>query len=265
MDFLRTLRPLSLACCAGFALLPHTHAEAHQRGSALCYKWTAGQTLRYLVQQDPYFADPTTAIELTDLSAPYRPPSVKQLTEEVLSVSKDGAATLRLTLAPEPGFEEGVQEPIVQTITVTARGRLVSRASDSLAPGLLAAIFSLPETNRPAHGPLAVLTRDGLPCVAKNTTPSHDGLLLQTTQSRRGERVLFDTEAGILRRRVVTITGSLSLVMLRPAHRDAADFGRVVPSLPIFQTLTIEQQPNLAPRCVPTPASLVSAAPRSKN
>ena len=260
MNFPIPLYTLSLICCAGITLILPAQAEQAAASSNLHYKWTAGQTLRYLVQQDPYFADPAGAIETADSSAPYRPPSVNRLTEEVLAVGKDGTATLRLTLMPEPGFEEETaQEPVVQTVMVTSRGHLLPQAYNLPAATLLSAIFSLPEAAASAHGPLTILTQDGLPCIAKNTTSSHDGLLLQTTQSRRGERVLFDTEAGILRRRVVTITGSLSLVMIRPGQRGAADFGRVVPILPISQTLTIEQMPYVGPPL------LASAARQSKS
>ena len=213
------------------------------------------------MQRDPYFADPAGAIETADPNAPYRPPAVQRLTEQVLAVRKDGAATLRLTLASEPGFEDGTP-PETQTVTVTPLGQ-VSGAPEGLTPPLLSAIFRLPDTPVPTQGGLAIITQEGLPAVTENRASGHDGTLLQTTRSRRSDRIVFDIRAGNLLRRTGTVTGSLSLVMLRPAGRSAADFGRVVPNLPLLQTLTVERKDDPPPvRALPSHAS---TARRSKN
>ena len=236
------LRALRAAC--GLAFLPAIAAAQPPTTFPLRYQWTPGQTLCYLVQRDPYFTDPAQAIETTNTSAPYRPPIVQRLTEQVLAVGRDGTATLRLTLAAEPGFEEEAspQPPTVQTVSVTPLGQVISQENALADPELLAAIFRLPAAPAPTREGLAILTQDGFPRVTQNTSPGHDGLLLQTTRSRRHDRIVFAAGTGTLLRRTATITASLSLVMIRPAGRSAADFGHVVPNLPIFQTLTVERE-----------------------
>ena len=260
MNFLKPISALVILSTLGFPLTASAQAEQAHLTAALRYKWTMGQTLRYLVQQDPYFADPAGAIETTDLSAPYRPPSVLRLTEEVLAVGKDGTATLRLSLEPEPGFEEEGRLPlVVQVVAVTALGQVVPGDSGPITPELLSAIFRLPRAVPSASGAFVILTQEDPPCEKISTSPSHDGLLRQTTLSRRSDRVVFGLGDGILLRRRISITGSLSLVMIRPRQRGAADFGHVVPNLPLFQTLTIEQEPYVGPPL------LASAARQSKS
>ena len=260
MNFLKPISALVVLSALGLPLTTPARAEQRHPTIALRYKWTMGQTLRYLVQQDPYFADPASAIETTDLSAPYRPPSVLRLIEQVLAVGKDGTATLRLSLTPEPGFEEEGRPSLAeQVVTVTALGQVVSGDSGLVAPELLSAVFRLPQAVPSAKGAFVILTQDDPPCEMKSITPSHDGLLQQTTQSRRCDRAFFGVGDGMLVRRRISITGSLSLVMIRPRQRAAADFGRVVPNLPIFQTLTIELEPYVG---LPL---LASAARQSKS
>ncbi len=260
MNFLKPISALVILSALGFSLTTSAQADQRHPTTALRYKWTMGQTLRYLVQQDPYFADPASAIETTDLSAPYRPPSVLRLTEQVLAVGGDGTATLRLSLAPEPGFEEEGRPPrVAQVVAVTALGQVLSGDSGPVPPELLSAVFRLPEAVPFAKGAFVILTQDDPPCETKSTSPSHDGLLQQTTQSRRCDRAVFGIGSGILLRRRINITGSLSLVMIRPRQRGAADFGRVVPNLPISQTLTIELEPYVGPPL------LASAARQSKS
>ena len=237
--------------------------------TALRYRWTPGQTLRYVVQRDPYFTAPADAIETTDPNAPYRPPVVERLTEEVLAVGRDGAATVRLTLSAEPGFEDAAN-PLaanVQTVTVSPLGQMISAPDGRLSPEMLAAIFRLPAAPMPAGGPFAVITQEGRAETTKRISSGHDGLLLQTTRSLRRDRVVFDRSKGQLRRRTVTITGSLSLTMIRPPQRGVDDFGHVVPNLPIFQTLTIEQkeEPPFAPASPAPLPSRASTARQSKN
>jgi len=256
------LRALAALCGLGLALLPSAGAAPSPETSSLRYQWKPGQTLRYLIQCDPYFTNPARAIETTDPNAPYRPPIVERLTEQVVSVGTDGAATLRLTLASEPGFEDAANPSVTQTVTVTPTGQVVSGVSDSLLPELLSAIFRLPDAPVPMRGTVAVITQDGMPNVTHSTSPSQDGVLLQTTRSRRSERVVFDIRAGSLLRRASTVTGSLSLVIMRPAGRSSDDFGHLVPNLPISQTLTIERKDDLMPTSAPSHAL---TARQSKN
>ena len=252
---------LTAAFGLGFSLFGSAMAAQMPAAFPLRYRWAPGQTLRYVLQSDPYFADPSKALETADPNAPYRPPTVQRLTEQVLSVGKDGTATLRLTLASEPGFEDGTP-PETQTVTVTPQGQ-VSGAEGASAPQLLSAIFRLPDAPVSMRGGLAIIMQEGTPSVRENRSSGHDGTLLQTTRSLRSDRVVFDTSAGSLLRRTGTITGSLSLVMIRPAGRSAADFGRVVPNLPIWQTLTIERKEDSLPgRVLPSHAS---TARQSKN
>ncbi len=257
------LRALWAAC--GLAFLPAIAAAQPPIAFPLRYQWTPGQTICYIVQRDPYFADPAQAIETTDTSAPYRPPTVQRLTERVLAVGRNGTATVRLTLAAEPGFEDAAspQPPTVQTISVTPLGQVISPETALADPELLAAIFRLPAAPVLTREGLAILTQDDLPRVTQSTSPGHDGLLLQTTRSHRCDRVVFAAGTGTLLRRTATITASLSLVMIRPAGRSAADFGHVVPNLPIFQTLTVERQD--APFPAATLPSRASTARQSKS
>lgn len=245
-------RALVALCGLGLALLTPAAAAPDSQTFPLRYRWTAGQTHRYLIQCDPYFANPAQAIETTDPKASYRPPRVERLTEQVLAVGTDGTATLRLTLTPEPGFEDSVhpQPPVTQTVTVTPWGQRVG-GSEALAPEMLAVIFRLPADAAETRGTLAFFSEDGPPDITQNKTPGHDGLLLQTTRSRRRDQVVFDVRAGRLVRRTGTITGSLSLEMIRPAKRGADDFGHVVPSLTLLQTLIIERKED--PVSIPAP------------
>ena len=221
--------------------------------ASLRCKWTAGQTLRYVIQRDPYFADPAAAVEMTDPNTPYRAPRVLRLTERVVALGRDGTATVRLSLSPEPGFEPAADDTplsVTQTVTVTPQGQVTSGQPGLVAPELLSAIFRLPASPVPVRGGVAVLEQDGPAATTKSTTPSHDGLLLQTTQSRRRDRAVFDIGTGTLVRRRITVTGTLSLVMIRPVRRGAADFGRVVPNVPIFQEMILERKddlPSLSP------------------
>jgi len=236
-------RALLAAACLCFAYLPPLFARTAS-DSPLQYKWVTGQMIRYLILRDPYFADPQKCIETADPNAPYRSPIVSRLTEKVLSVDSDGTATLQVTISPEPGFEDDShpQPPITQTVTVNRSGEMTDGSAASHSTEMLAAIFRLPTDPPPVRNGVSVITQAGPPTVQKATSPSHDGILLQTTQSRRQDRVVFDTYAGNVLRRTETITGSLSLVMIRPKQRSGADFGRVVPSLPILQTLTLERK-----------------------
>lgn len=249
---LRLLTVLS-ACCSLLPLATYAQAPARLR-----YHWSAGQTLQYLVMRNPYYADPSAAMETTDPNAPYRPPLVQRLTEQVLSVEPNGTAALRLTLGPEPGFDDDVlpAPPMMQTVTVTPTGLIAAGAFPGMPPDLLAAIVRLPSNPVPERGGLAVLTQDLTGSVTQQTSPSHDGTLLQTTRCHKSDRAVFDARTGSLLRRVSTVTGTLSLVMIRPAKRGAADFGHVIPTLPIVQTLTVERKEDVSPlpHGPPTPA-----------
>ena len=92
------------------------------------YHFVPGQTLRFLVQRDPYFGDPAGAMETVGEDAAYRPPVVERLTETVRSVAADGAATLKVTLTAEPGFEDDAhpQGLVMRTVRVSATGRVLS-------------------------------------------------------------------------------------------------------------------------------------------
>ena len=203
---------------------------------------------------------------------PYKPPVVERLTEEVLSVGSDGAATVRLSAAPEPGFEpeSGPQPPVTLTVRVTPLGRVLTPQADADTRLLLGAIFRLPAAPvragaswvgtalqgeglvktslalaaRASGGSqgLVVITQALPQVVAESRSPDHDGTLLQTTRSERTDRIVFDVGAGNLRRATCTMSVTLSLVMTGRGARGAADFGRVVPNVRVMQTMTIERQ-----------------------
>jgi len=260
----------------------------------LRYHFAPGQTWRYLVQRDPYFDDPAGAVETTDPNMPYRPPVVERLTEEVLAVGTDGAATIRVTIAAEPGFEDEScpQPPLTRTVRVTPLGQVLTPIVDPAVRERLRVFFRLPATpvragetwkGKAFQGTDKVETRAALtaewggsrgqatitqtlpPVVAESRSPDHDGTLLQTTRSAQTDRVVFDVGTGSLRRQTSTLTVGLSLVMTGRGARGGADFGHVIPNVQVIQTMTIERQDD--PPALPTPdASLrASTGQRSKS
>lgn len=229
-----------------FWLLPRTApAQPPAAMPPLRYHFTPGQKLRYLIMRDPYFADPAAAIETTNPNAPYRPPIVERLTEEVQSVEANGMATLKVTLEPEPGFEDDTHPaaPVTQTVMVSPLGQAVSPA---LLPSFLRAFFRLPAAPAQRKNGLAIITQTLPPSVTRGTSPDHDGTLLQTTRSARSDRLIFDIDAGNLLRQTSTLVVDLSLVMTHRGARGSADFGHVVPNIEIIQTMTIERKADLS-------------------
>lgn len=216
------------------------------------YHWTAGETTRFLIQRDPYFDDPKAAVETVTLDGDYKPPTVERLTEKVLSVSASGAATLRLTLTPEPGFEDDAQPQaaLSRTVVVSASGKVISvlgpvLGSSPAEKDLLRGFPSVPPVWRMAKDNLVV--DDCLEPLAatQSTSPDHDGTLLQTTQVSGAGHTVFDCHRGQLVRSVWTRTIILSLTMTKRGRRGSDDFGHVVPSSRVVQTLSIECRPNL--------------------
>jgi len=283
MNFHPLAVPASLALVSASA----TYAQTAAAPVKLRYHFRPGQTLRYLVQRDPYFADPAGAVETTDPNAPYRPPVVERLTEEVLTVGRDGTAMIRVTVGPEPGFEDAVNaaKPAAQTVAVTPLGQVMAYPALYPLSGFLRAFFRLPaasvRVNETWKGKAlqgankvetsaaltamwggrrgtAVITQTLPPTVTQSRSPGHDGTLLQTTRSAQADRIVFDMGAGNLRRRASTLTVTLSLVMAGRGARGAADFGHVIPNVRVIQTMTIERQedpPALPPPASPSPAS----------
>jgi len=274
----------SLTLLAGFALLPAASAQAEPAAVPvkLRYHFEPGQKLRYLVQRDPYFADPAGAMETTDPNAPYRPPVVERLTEEVLAVGRDGTATIRVMVAPEPGFENEArpQPPVTRTVTVTPLGQVLSPVTDPAMREMLWAFFRLPAvpvragaswkgtelrgmdkvgtsvtltTARGGRRGLAVITQTLPPVVTQGRSPDHDGTLLQTTRSAQADRIVFDLGAGNLLRQSSALTVTLSLTMTGRGARGAADFGHVIPNVQVVQTMTIERQGDPLPPLPPAP------------
>ena len=230
------LQSLVLLIGLPFVLAPIAHAQIVLSHVQLRYQFTVGQTLRYLVQSDPYFADPVGAIETTDTGAPYKPPVVQRLTEEVLAVGKDGAATVKVTLEPEPGFEgEGISAgPVTQILTVTPWGQALPMPGGAPVPEFLRDFFQAPFVSaRPE-------------IVIESRSRGHDGVLLQTTRCAERDHVIFDAKSGSLRRQVCDQTITFSLVMTERGKRGGADFGRVIPNVKVLQTMTIERRDDLA-------------------
>lgn len=214
------------------------------------YQFIPGQTLQYLIQTDPYFADPAAAMETTDPNAPYRTPVMQRLTEDVLAVGKDGTGNVKVTWGPEPGFEakDISSSSITQTFTVTPQGQIVSPLGAPAVPEFLREFFRLPCS---AVNP---------PTVIETRSRGHDGVLLQTTRCARTDRRDFDTSAGNLRRQICTMTITLSLVMTERGKRGGADFGRVVPNVQLVQTMTIERRDDLSAVARQPLPSVVAAA-----
>lgn len=265
------LRPLLVLAALGLVSAPTVQAQPAAAPVKLRFHFVPGQMLRYLVQRDPYFDDPAGAMETTDPDAPYKPPVVERLTEEVLSVGRDGTAMVRITVAPEPGFEDAADaaKPAAQTVAVTPLGQMLAFPALYPVPGSLRAFFRLPATavrpgaawqgktfqgaglvktslalaSRTSGGSrgLVVITQALPPAVAESRSPDHDGTLLQTTRSERADRIVFDMGAGNLRRSTSTLSVTLSLVMTGRGARGAADFGHVIPNVQMIQTMTIER------------------------
>ena len=263
--------PLLALGALGLVSVPAAQAQPSAAPVKLRFHFVPGQTLRYLVQRDPYFDDPAGAMETTDPDAAYQPPVVERLTEEVLSVGSDGSATVRLSAAPEPGFEDeaGPKPPQTLTVRVTPLGQILTPIAGADARLLLRAFFRLPAApmliggawagTAPqgadvvktslalearaggGSGGLAVITQALPAAVAEHRSPDHDGTLLQTTRSQRADRIVFDVGAGNLRRATCTMSVTLSLVMTGRGARGVADFGRVVPNVRVMQTMTIER------------------------
>ena len=204
---------------------------------------------RFLIQRDPYFDEPKTAIETVTSDGDYKPPVVERLTEKVLSVAADGSATLRLTLAPEPGFEDAAhpQAALSRLVTVTALGKMLSSAGsapqNSLAEkDLLRGLVSIPPDWRIRKDGFAVEDRAEPAVVTQSTSPDHDGTLQQTTTTAESDHTVFDCRRGQIVRTVCTRTITLSLTMTHRGRRGADDFGHVVPNSQVIQTLSVERQ-----------------------
>ena len=228
------MNTFALAALVGAALLP-TQAPAPR------YQWTPGETIRFLIQRDPYFGDPKAAIAAVTEDGEYRPPVVERLTEKVLSVAADGTATLSVTLGPEPGFEdeEHPQAAISRTVMVSASGRVLSGAAEQ---DLLRGLVSIPPNLRRRKDGLVVEDRAVPPVVTQSTSPDHDGTLLQTTTTAESDHTVFDCRRGQLVRAVWTRTITLSLTMTQRGRRGSDDFGHVVPNAQVVQTLSVERQ-----------------------
>jgi hypothetical protein len=222
-------------------------AQSQNSSVKLRYHFVPGQTLHYLIQRDPYFADPAGAMETMDPDAPYRPPYVERLTEDVLAVERDGEATLKITLEPEPGFEEESQaSPTVQTLTVTPLGQILSPSRLAPASDFLKVFFRLPTTpvERGLRGTAWIAQTQPM-TVTESRSRGQDGLLQQTTRCVESDSLIFDLEAGNLRHQSSQLTATLSLVMLERGRRGSADFGRVIPNVRVVQTMTIERRDDL--------------------
>jgi len=173
---------------------------------------------------------------------------VERLTERVVSVAADGTATLLLTLTAEPGFEDAdhPQATLTRTVTVRPDGQVQAVAGAALGNGpeerdLLAGIVPLGDWAAAAgKSGLGVMTRAQPPVAVTSESPDHDGTLLQTTRAVRTDRIVFDGKRGRLVRRVSTLTVAISLVMTGRGRRGSDDFGHVVPTVQVVQTLTVE-------------------------
>ena len=227
----------------------------------LRYHWTAGETLTYLVQQDPYFMDPARALAAAEPDAAYAAPRVTRLTEEVQSGARDGAATLKITQTAALGFEDEAhpEPPEVWTAEVTARGDVsgsstpeaLTQAFPRLPAGPVRVGASWAGTDgarltltalRGGPTGLAIVTQTYPAVAAERRTPDHDGTLLATTRIAQTGRIVFDLSRGQVARQVQTRTAAATLVMIGRGRRGVADFGRVVPSARMVQTLTMERQ-----------------------
>ena len=213
------------------------------------YHWTRGETQRFLIQRDPYFEEPKAAIEAVTLEGEYQPPIVERLTETVRAVAADGTATLLVTLAPEPGFEDEdhPQAAISRTVTVSASGRVLSVSGAALGSSpaeqdLLRGFVSISPNLRRRKDSLVVEDRAEPSVAVQSTSPDHDGTLLQTTQVAGTQHCVFDCRRGQLVRAVWTRTITLSLTMTGRGRRGSDDFGHVVPNSQIVQTLSVERR-----------------------
>ncbi len=184
-------------------------------------------------------------------------------------------------------------KPSAQTVAVTPLGQMLAYPALYPVPSFLRAFFRLPAapvrpgavwkgktfqdagvvgtemalaTRMGGRRGLAVITQALPPAVAQSRSPDHDGTLLQTTRSERADRIVFDVGAGNLRRSTSTLWVTLSLVMTGRGARGSADFGHVIPSVRVLQTMTIERQDD-APLLLSPSASLspASTGRRSKS
>ena len=258
---------LRLLAAVPLLLLPilPAPAEAPAPTVTLRYRWAAGQTLTFLVQQDPFFAEPARALAAAEPDAAYQAPLVTRLTEQVQSVARDGTATLKVTSAPAPGFEDEThpETPTVRTVTVSPRGEVSGADSAEITrtfprlpagPVRVGAAWAGPEGSRltltalpNGRKGLAIMTQNLPPTVGEQRSPDHDGTLLQTTRTVQAGRIVFDLSRGQVARQVQTRTVTASLVMTGRGRRGVADFGRVVPNVQAVQTLTMERQENTSP------------------
>ena len=245
-----TICSLAVLAFAAVSLALSLPAQA----AAPRYQFTPGETLRFLIQRDPYFADPKAAMDAEDPDAPYLAPAVERLTEKVLSVGTDGGATLSVTLAPEPGFEDEAhpQALLTRTVTVTAVGRVLSVSGGSLGDNalggspaeqdLLRGFTVLPPGAKARPDGLLVTTQTRPAETLRSTSPDHDGTLLQTTSTATATHLVFDCRRGQIVREVSTETITTSLVMTGRGRRGSDDFGHVIPNAHVTQTLSVERQ-----------------------
>ena len=251
-------RVLAAVILAAFSLastpVPRAGAQSARPPERLQYHWTAGQTLRYLIQRDPYFADPEGAVAAINPGREYQPPVVERLTEAVQAVGADGTATVALTLTAEPGLDDDAhpQATLKRTVTVTPSGRILAVSGGALGRSpaerdLLRGLPALPATadRAAASGQAAVWTHALAPAVTERRSPDHDGTLLRTTRAAQSDQIVFDRAAGSLVRLDSTLAISSRLVMTGRGRRGIADFGHVVPHVQLIQTLSVERQDDL--------------------
>lgn len=259
---------LALSVLPGLTVCVASRADAPQMTPVrLRYEFAPGQTLRYLVMRDPGFEAPAEAMQTVDPDAVPSPPIVERLTQTVQSVAPDGTATIQVTVAPEPGFEdEDMPLPTAtQTLKVSSQGQVLTTPTGPLVSELtrtwvlLPAGAVLPGTRwKGPHGEtltlaalrgtgpnrLAVITCLWLPRLARTQSPDHDGTLLQTVRGTRADRIVFSAKSGQLVRLSSALTQTVSVTITNRGRRGIADFGRVVPNAQTIETLTVDRRDN---------------------
>ena len=242
---------LLFALLTAGGVLPPVHADAPR------YKFQVGQTLRYEVTFDsrlPNLAE-TSAPTGDDGAAP-GVQVAERVTARVKDVRADGTASLDVTV--EPWRNSSLAGPQTYTLRLTPTGVRLP-VTGSAAPSLSAALpFPALLPAHPHPNPTLAEMGQSTSTVTHQQQQTHDGLLVDTTERRRQERIVFDAASGNVLKQASTTWVTRSLRMTNRGKRGSDDFGRVAGVTRLILRTTVQRLEDKPP---PANAELPAAAP----
>lgn len=250
----RFLAVLLLALLSTGGILPPA-----VRADAPRYKFQPGQTLRYQVTFDSRAQNLAASTDLTGEGAAPGRQVTEFVTARVKAMRGDGTAVLEVTC--EPWRNSDLPGPQTCTLRLAPDGRRLPREpGDAPAPSVSATLpFPVLLPARPLANPALVEMEQTTPnVVTRQQTRGHDGLLVDMTQRRQSQRIVFDVRAGNVLKQAGTTWITRTLKMTARGKRGSDDFGRVAPVTRLVLSTTVQR---LADKPPPTGAELHANAP----